>query len=214
MFNEQVACDVDSNYLIFFFLFQPSSSSHTAELLGNTLPTYFGLSAVKDGTTIIPGFSTDDFDYNIDSNFQLVLKKMNKKDSTTKLKALQEFTELCKSSEIDAVKTILPFWPRLYCLLSTDVEHRVREAAHNAQRAVISKVKKSIAPYLKQIAGPWFTSQYDTYPPAASAATLAFQEAFSPSKLNEAIAFCQEEILSYIYDNLIHHTPQTLSTSK
>lgn len=108
---------------------------------------------MKDGTTVIPGFSTDDFDYNIDSNFQMVLKKMNKKDSTTKLKALQEFTELCKNSEIDAVKTILPFWPRLYCLLCTDVEHRVREAAHNAHRAVISKVKRSIAPYLKQIAG-------------------------------------------------------------
>lgn len=62
--------------------------------------------------------------------------------------------------------------------------------------------------------GPWFTSQYDTYPPAASAATLAFEEAFSAKKLNEAIAFCQEEILNYIYDNLINQTPQTLSTPK
>lgn len=60
------------------------------------------------------------------------------------------------------------------------------------------------------ISGPWFTSQYDTYAPAASAAILAFEEAFPSSKTNKAIAFCQDEILLYIYDNLINQTPQSL----
>lgn len=88
---------------------------------------------------------------------------------------MQEFTELVKSSQPEAVKAVLAFWPRLYTLLAVDVEHRVREATHNAHRAVVLKVKRNLAPYLKQLAGPWFTSQYDTYPPAASAATLSFE---------------------------------------
>lgn len=75
-------------------------------------------------------------------------------------------------------------------------------------------MKRNIAPYLKQLAGPWFVAQCDTYAPAASAATVAFNEAFPPQKLADAVAFCQEEILNYIYENLVVHTPQTLCNAK
>lgn len=69
---------------------------------------------------------------------------------------------------------MLPFWPRLYCTLSIDVDHRVREAAQLAHATLVKRVGKTIATYLKQLAGPWFVSQYDMYPPAASAATNCF----------------------------------------
>ena len=69
---------------------------------------------------------------------------------------------------------MLPFWPRLYCALAIDIEHRVREAAQLAHAAVVKRVGKGIAMYLKQLAGVWFISQYDTYPPAASIATNSF----------------------------------------
>lgn len=50
-----------------------------------------GFSAVKDGgfVPVIPGFGAvgvDDIDPNIDTNFQLALKKMSKKDAVTKYK--------------------------------------------------------------------------------------------------------------------------------
>ena len=69
---------------------------------------------------------------------------------------------------------MLPFWPRLYCALAIDIEHRVREAAQLAHAAIVRRVRKGIAMYLKQLAGVWFISQYDTYPPAASIATNSF----------------------------------------
>ena len=68
---------------------QPSSSGRSAEILGTNVPQFFGLSAMKDSvfpTQNVPLAATDDIDFSVDSNFQLVLKKMNKKDSTTKLK--------------------------------------------------------------------------------------------------------------------------------
>ncbi|XP_034232705.1 E3 ubiquitin-protein ligase listerin [Thrips palmi] len=190
---------------------RPSSSGRSAEMLG-TAP----INPFMSFTTLKESMGVDEqmADSHLDPNFQVVLKKMNKKDGVTKLKALQEFSQLCSSSEPDQVVAILPFWPRLYSLLSLDVEHRVREAAHIAHRSVVSKVKRNIAPYLKQLAGPWFVAQCDTYAPAASAATMAFNEAFPPNKLSEAIAFCQEEILNYIYENLVVHTPQTLCNPK
>ena len=73
---------------------------------------------------------------------------------------------------------MLPFWPRLYCALCTDVDHRVREAVQIAHATLVKKVGKKIAMYLKQLAGPWFAAQYDMYPPAASSATNSFTVKF------------------------------------
>lgn len=89
--------------------------------------------------------------------------------------ALDEFKKLCQECTIEALKPVLAYWPRLFSTLSTDEEHRVREATHTAHRALVSKAGRNIAPHLKQLVGPWFTGQHDTYAPAASAAEAAFQ---------------------------------------
>lgn len=199
---------------------RPSSSGRSAALLANTTPNFPGFDAVKECGYIpaLSGFtatSHEDVDPNIDVNFQLVLKKMSKKDSTTRLKALQEFTQLVSAGDsAEAVKVLLPCWARLFCQLVQDPEHRVREAAHVAQRAIVRAARRNLAPHLRQLAGPWFTAQYDTHPPAASAAALALQDAFPPKKMIEAIIFCQQEILNYIIDNVTVQTPQTLSNPK
>lgn len=57
-------------------------------MLASTIPQFAGFHTSKD-TFALPGFAftgIEDIDSSVDSNFQLVLKKMNKKDSTTKLK--------------------------------------------------------------------------------------------------------------------------------
>ncbi|KAK2580762.1 hypothetical protein KPH14_011385 [Odynerus spinipes] len=199
---------------------RPSNSSRSAELLGTAMPNFVGFSAVKDGgyVPVLPGLTLCSFNdiemTNVNSDFQIVLKKMNKKDATTKFKALQEFATLCKMEELSAVEGMLPFWPRLYSVLAIDIDHKVREAAQVAHAAVVKRVGKGIAMYLKQVAGPWFTSQYDTYPPAASAATNSFNETFPQKKIVDAIIHCQREILSYICDNITIQTPQSLSIHK
>ena len=55
----------------------------------------------------------------VDPDFRMVLRKMSKRDSTTKIKALQELSTLCKEKDLDSVKTILPFWPRIFAKLAT-----------------------------------------------------------------------------------------------
>ncbi|XP_011861623.1 PREDICTED: E3 ubiquitin-protein ligase listerin-like [Vollenhovia emeryi] len=199
---------------------RPSNSSRSAELLGTAMPNFVGFSAVKDGgyVPVLPGLSLcslNEVEMNsVDSSFQAVLKKMSKKDATTKFKALQEFTTLCQDAELPAVEGMLPFWPRFYCALAIDIDHRVREAAQLAHAAVVARLGKGIAMYLKQLAGTWFTSQYDAYPPAASAAVNSFNGTFPPWKVASAIVHCQCEILLYVSNNIIVHTAQTLSTQK
>lgn len=186
------------------------------------MPTFVGFTAVENCgfVPIVPGFSTpaetsiEDIDSNIDSNHQIVLRKMTKKDSKTKIKALQEFIDIINESDVSKIKEILPFWPKLYTNLAMDVEHRVRENTQQAQAAVVSKVGKNIAPFLKQLAPLWIISQYDTYAPAASLAASSFQKAFPPHKLKEVFNFCQNEILEFISKSLTFHTPQTLCNPK
>lgn len=56
------------------------------------MPNFVGFSAVKDGgyVPVLPGLSLCSLNEiemsNVDSNFQVILKKMSKKDATTKYK--------------------------------------------------------------------------------------------------------------------------------
>lgn len=198
---------------------RPSSSGRSAELLAaNTSFSPFSV-PFKPGAafSLAPfGESLDIDGPQVDSSFQLALKKMGKKDATTRLKGLHEFSEAVKAADGEGaeVKAVLGAWLRQYECLVTDSEHRVREAANLAHREVVKKVGKGIAPFLKQIAGAWFTSQYDTYAPAASAALLSFEDAFPPTKQRDAIVFCQEEILAYVRSNITVQTPQTQASTK
>lgn len=193
---------------------KPSNSGRSAEYLSNNMPHFSGFTGRKETGFIFPLMATEDIELSIDANFQVVLKKMNKKDNTTKIKALQEFADLVKNSDAEVIKTILPYWPRLYNSLATDSENKVREATHVAHNEVVQKVKRNLAPHLKSIIASWFTSQYDTYPPAATAATMSFKNAFPEKKIEEVIVFCNKEILDYIHDNLFIHTTQTVSNPK
>lgn len=199
---------------------KPSSSGRSAEMLGSTVPTLFGFTTLDSSKMpVVPSFVQiethgEDIDPNLDDTFQIVLKKMLKKDPVTKTKALQEFTELIGKSDLEVVKSVLPFWPRLYSNLSTDVEHRVRESAQQAQSAMVTKAGKNIAPFLKQLAPAWISAQYDTYAPAASLAGQSFSSAFPASKLREVFVFCESEILDYYTKNLTVHTAITLSNPK
>lgn len=58
-------------------------------MLGASIPQFVGFSTLKESSLLLPALNlatSDASDSQLDTNFQLVLKKMNKKDSTTKLK--------------------------------------------------------------------------------------------------------------------------------
>ncbi|XP_051871112.1 E3 ubiquitin-protein ligase listerin isoform X3 [Pristis pectinata] len=194
---------------------RPSSSGKAAELLAKdkgTVPGFIGFGATQNELAYVPavqGF--EEVDSLVDADFRMVLRKMSKRDATTKLKALQEFATMCKEKDSENVKGVLPYWSRIYCRISLDHDRRVREAIQQAFESLILQVKRNLAPYLKSIMGHWLIAQCDTYGPAASAAKMAFQVAFPPNKQSEAVAFCKEEIMSILYDNVMKETPETLS---
>ncbi|XP_031220180.1 E3 ubiquitin-protein ligase listerin [Mastomys coucha] len=194
---------------------RPSNSGRAAELLAKeqgTVPGFIGFGTSHSDLGYVPAIQgAEDIDSLVDSDFRMVLRKLSKKDVTTKLKAMQEFGTMCTERDTEAVKGVLPYWPRIFCKISLDHDRRVREATQQAFERLILKVKKHLAPYLKSVMGYWLMAQCDTYPPAALAAKDAFEAAFPPSKQPEAIAFCKEEITSVLQDHLLKETRDTLS---
>ncbi|KAM7133812.1 E3 ubiquitin-protein ligase listerin isoform 3-T3 [Molossus nigricans] len=194
---------------------RPSNSGRAAELLAKeqgTVPGFIGFGTFQSDLGYVPAVQgAEEIDSLVDSDFRMVLRKLSKKDVTTKLKAMQEFGTMCTERDTEIVKGVLPYWPRIFCKISLDHDRRVREATQQAFEKLILKVKKHLAPYLKSLMGYWLIAQCDTYPPAASAAKDAFEAAFPPSKQPEAIAFCKDEITGVLQDHLIKETPDSLS---
>ncbi|KAJ1119651.1 hypothetical protein NDU88_007836 [Pleurodeles waltl] len=194
---------------------RPSSSGRAAELLAKesgTVPGFIGFGAAQNDLGYVPAVQgAEEIDSLVDADFRMVLRKLSKRDVTTKLKAMQEFGAMCKERDKAVVKGVLPYWPRNYCRISLDHDRRVREATQQAFEQLILKVKKDLAPHLKNLMGYWLIAQCDTYMPAACAAKVAFEAAFPPNKQPEALAFCKEDIFTVLQDNLLKETPDTLS---
>lgn len=177
----------------------PSSSARTAELLSKEGDFQSG------GLSNIP--ELDPLYSQIDSEFQIVIKKLYKRDSITKLKSLKEFSELCNSKTSEDAMAILPFWPRIYRRLFEDSDRRIREHGQYAMASLVAAVGKNLAPYLKKIMGYWFLSQCDPYSPCASVAENSLATAFHGPKLISAYVHCREEILKLVYLYLFGAVP-------
>ncbi|KAK3550418.1 hypothetical protein QTP86_025164 [Hemibagrus guttatus] len=195
---------------------RPSSSGRAAELLARengVVPGFvgFGISTSKEPGYVPAVHGAEEIDNLVDADFRLVLRKLSKRDTVTKLKAVQEFGAMCQERDSDTVAGVLPYWPRIYCKISVDHDRRLREATQQAFEQLILKVKRNLAPYLKGIMGHWLIAQCDTYSPAASAANVAFQAAFPLNKQPEALSFCKDEVLTVLQDNLLKETADTLS---
>ncbi|XP_038059128.1 E3 ubiquitin-protein ligase listerin-like [Patiria miniata] len=204
---------------------RPSSSGRAAELLaregaGATAGAsgFIGFGTMSGDLGYVPAAQSlsleSDQDSSLETDFRMALRKLTKRDVVTKLKAIQEFGALCKEKNAEAVKGTLPHWPRMYSRLATDHDKRVREATQQAFEQLILRVRRSLAPQLRALMGPWLLAQCDTYAPAALSARAAFQSAFPAAKQGEAVAFCKTEILRYLEDNLFKETAASLSDPK
>lgn len=197
---------------------KPSSSSQAARLLSESgaAPTGFvGFGGLGGMPAYVPASQAlDDVDSTLDADFRMVLRKLTKRDSTTKVKALGEFSTLCKEKEDATVQAVLPFWPRIFNKMAIDIDHRVRECTQNAMTTLVRRVGRNIAPYLKNVMGAWLLSQNDTYPTVASSARKGFNAAFPDSKKESAVAFCKQVVAEYLVDNLLNQIPSSLSDPK
>ncbi|XP_063619146.1 E3 ubiquitin-protein ligase listerin [Cydia splendana] len=190
---------------------RPSSSGRSAELLNNRMDP--GLMSTSSGKVLPVLFPTlaAPLDPTLNPDFSLCLKKLNKKDPITKTKALQELCDLVKKGDVEDVVAALGSWAHYYRQLTTDTDHKVREAAQVAHGVIAGACGRRLAPHLKSLLPPWLQAQYDEYAPAATAARASLTSTFPESKLPDVISFCMSEVIAHLLENLVGNAESALS---
>ncbi|CAI5530699.1 unnamed protein product [Closterium sp. Naga37s-1] len=141
------------------------------------------------------------------------LRRLAKKDATTKLKALEALQGVLGGSSAAQMQAMLPAWAFEYRRLVHDGSRAVRLATHATMTLLVKGVGKGLAPHLKQLMGPWWVAQFDSSRDVAAAASLSFQTAFpTPTRRVEALAFSWEAVVPALAE-LLAATPQSLAAA-
>ncbi|XP_049318116.1 E3 ubiquitin-protein ligase listerin-like isoform X2 [Bactrocera dorsalis] len=155
---------------------KPSSSSRSAELLGTQTGIGFPTQSKKiNRSNEIAHFS----DCTTNKSLHNAIRKLNKKDPTTKKRALEELIHDINERSVEELVVILPLWTKIYLEFAYDPIHNIRELTQEVQKMLASKCKRMIAPYLKELVPVWICSQFDNYVPAANIARASFFNIFN-----------------------------------
>eukprot|EP00164_Ancoracysta_twista_P024002 GFYU01045228.1.p1 GENE.GFYU01045228.1~~GFYU01045228.1.p1 ORF type:complete len:524 (-),score=141.01 GFYU01045228.1:11-1582(-) len=137
-----------------------------------------------------------------DSEMEFAIKKLSKRDSTTKMKALNELKGLTSEKSETAVLSIVPLWAEAYLRMGRDKDRRVRELANAIMGDIASKVGRKISPYMKKLIGTWLCNQYDSSREVADAAKSAFEKLFPADKRMKPLTMLKAEIIDFVDENL------------
>ncbi|KAL0419279.1 UNVERIFIED_CONTAM: E3 ubiquitin-protein ligase listerin [Sesamum radiatum] len=143
---------------------RPSSSSMAASLLPSGVTAvgfggYVGSSRVDSSLASAPDASPF---LDIDGEVAQHLKRLSRKDPTTKLKALASLSQLIKQKSAKEIAKIIPQWAFEYKKLLLDYNREVRRATHDTMTNLVVAVGRDLAPHLKPLIGPWWFSQFDS----------------------------------------------------
>ncbi|XP_022848921.1 E3 ubiquitin-protein ligase listerin [Olea europaea var. sylvestris] len=193
---------------------RPSSSSLAASLVPSGATAvgfggYVGSSRVDSSLASTPEASS--FMNDLDGEMAQHLKRLSRKDPTTKLKALTSLSQHLKQKTAKEIVPIIPQWAFEYRKLLLDYNREVRRATHDTMTNLVDAVGRDLAPHLKPLIGPWWFSQFDSVYEVSQTAKRSFQTAFpAQEKRLDALMLYAAEIFLYIEENL-KLTPQSLS---
>ncbi|KAF9430363.1 hypothetical protein BGZ94_007186 [Podila epigama] len=147
----------------------------------------------------------------------IIKRLMSKRDTTTKIRALEDLEKWTKAHPEDdeagsvACQEAIGPWIKLYIKLTTDVDRRVRLTANNVHLLLVKRVKKKLAPYLKEVIAAWIGTFFDPTREVARVALEAFKSAFPDNKREQVVSFCLQDMIYYISELLLNKTPETFS---
>ncbi|KAL9610067.1 MAG: hypothetical protein Q9167_005204 [Letrouitia subvulpina] len=150
-------------------------------------------------------------------NVIVSFKNLQKKDSTTKAKALEELqTYIASVSSNDGLEqSILEAWIEVYPRTSIDTTRRIRQLAHTIQGQFAKAAGKRIAKHLPDVVGSWLAGLYDSDKIVARAAQESFNEVFpTKEKQKNVWRIYLEAILRYVSDVIFKESVNTLSDER
>ncbi|RYP48315.1 hypothetical protein DL768_005771 [Monosporascus sp. mg162] len=153
-----------------------------------------------------------------DAHVVVSLKNLQKKDATTKAKALEELVTYAQAHPYEqdggAEEPILDAWAQLYPRLSIDNSRRVRELSHTLQFGLMKSTRKRMEKRLLKVVGSWLSGAFDRDRAVSRVATEGLSSFLTTEdKVVQFWRRCQQEILEYA-SGAIKETPETLSDER
>ncbi|CAD6588972.1 MAG: hypothetical protein ASARMPRED_003848 [Alectoria sarmentosa] len=153
-----------------------------------------------------------------DPNVGVAFKNLQKKDGTTKAKALEDLQTYVSSLEAETggvEEVILMAWAKIYPRSSIDSSRRVRQLSHTLQGQLTTSCGKRMARHMPKVAASWVAGQYDNDKTVSRAANESFNRVFSSEeKVKNVWRLYQVSILEYARDVVAKETTNTLSDER
>ena len=143
-------------------------------------------------------------------DLRLIVKRLGKRDATTRLRALDEFCGFIDNHSLQDLDGLLPVWPTLYGRFIIDADKRVRDACARLHLRLTKLFHRQMAPTLKDLMGPWLCAYSDSSKDVVRLSKEAF-DTMLPNKRVETLVFCQASLIAYVSTNILDQTPETLS---
>ncbi|OTB06457.1 hypothetical protein M426DRAFT_9597 [Hypoxylon sp. CI-4A] len=153
-----------------------------------------------------------------DANVVVSLKNLQKKDATTKAKALEDLVTYVQAHPYESnggtEEPILEAWVQLYPRISIDNSRRVRELAHVLQFELMKSARKRTEKHIPKIVGSWLAGTFDKDKTVSRAATEGLSSFLTtPERVIQFWKRCQPQILEYASD-AIKEIADTLSDAR
>ncbi|KAI1319237.1 hypothetical protein EDD11_004631 [Mortierella claussenii] len=201
--------------------FSASSNYVASSAPRSSTPNRSGSSSpsLSSSSSAFGGLDTDVVSVIRNGELSMIIKRlMSKRDTTTKVRALEDLEKWVRaqpeddsSGSSDACQEAIRPWIKLYIKLTTDVDRRVRLLTNNVHLLLVKRVKKKLAPYLKEVIGAWIGTFFDPTRDVARIAADAFKSAFPDNKREQVISFCLPDMIFYVSEILLNKTAETLS---
>ncbi|KAK9488434.1 hypothetical protein V1527DRAFT_457941 [Lipomyces starkeyi] len=134
-------------------------------------------------------------------NPQLVVtfKSLQKRDPTTKEKALDSLVTYLQDPESVVEESTLAVWIQFYPQLASDFSRRLRMLAHKLQGDLFKRFQRQSAKYMKDSVGPWLGGLYDNDKVVARTAAVSFESVFtSLEKRKQVFQVFHVQLLDYV----------------
>ncbi|KAK9375652.1 uncharacterized protein V1513DRAFT_457693 [Lipomyces chichibuensis] len=134
-------------------------------------------------------------------NPQLVVtfKSLQKRDPTTKEKALDSLVTYLQDPESVVEESTLAVWIQFYPQLASDFSRRLRMLAHKVQGDLFKRFQRLSAKYMKDSVGPWLGGLYDNDKVVARTAAVSFESVFSSEeKRKQVFQVFHVQLLDYV----------------
>ncbi len=151
------------------------------------------------------------------NDLSVACKKILKKDSITKLKAINEILVVITNEDQyyanivdDVLIDFLPFFVYVYVRLVLDNDRKIREKINFVLYNIINVDKRLLGPYMKILIGPWWLCIGDPFIEVSKLSLDSFHMAILPKKRQSVLSYLSSSMFDYILKNF-EHTVESLS---